>query len=95
MSAPHCLITGCELVDLNSGATAHGDLHRIGDSYVFNAVRDEFGETKWQHVEPHSPRIVYVGIGDVFERRGVVVFSVDDAALSDAAREFIAAWGLA
>lgn len=87
---PRCLITGCELVAQNMmGATAHGDLHRLGDSYVFNAVRDESGETNWKHEAPRSDRIIFVDTATVFERRGVIVVAIEDARLSDSARNFI------
>lgn len=87
---PRCLITGCELVAINTGAKAHGDLHQVGNAYVFNAVLDEHGETKWTRGgTPTRSNWVALHTGDVFERRGVLVFALGDAALSEAARNYI------
>ncbi len=85
---PRCLITGCELVLAPYGATAHGDLHQVGGAYVFNAVRDESGETSWNYDAPRSDRVIYVD-SDWFERKGVIVIAAEDVRLSDPARNFI------
>jgi hypothetical protein len=49
-----CIITGAELFDLQSYRWVHGDLHRVGDAYVFNAVLDEKGEVAWTEGEPED-----------------------------------------
>jgi hypothetical protein len=87
---PRCLITGCDLVCINTASTAHGDLHQVGEAFIFNAVRDAHGETHWRHEEaPRSTRLIYVHTDHAFERRGVIVFHTTAAQLSDEARRHI------
>lgn len=86
---PRCVITGCEIVARNTEATAHGDLHMLGDVFIFNAVRGQDGETRWFQALPASGRVIYVDTNYVFERRGVIVIPLRHATLSKQASDFI------
>lgn len=76
---PDCLITGCALVTAHG--TAWGDLHALGDCYVFNAVLDERGEVSWSaagcpiEVTPLVKTATFIENPrfDWFERRGVII----------------------
>lgn len=83
MTAPRCIITGCDL--LCEGMVAHGDLFQMGDTYIFNSVTGRAYEPDWQDREPRSVHIVLkveISGPGYFERRGVFVFTRDVAALS-------------
>lgn len=86
-----CLITGCEFIDAaHPESYLHGDLHRFGDVYIFNAILDGNGEATridTRHLTPYS-RII-TAIGAVFERRGVIVFQRTAAVLNNEARAYI------
>lgn len=89
---PHCIITGCGLYVSNENKYAHGDLHQVGDCYVFNACLSD-GETFWwtpSNETPMSKIVVATDSNFYFERRGVIVFSVNSAILSGPARRHIA-----
>ena len=89
-----CLITGCNLVDAADGRWVHGDLHRIGHSYVFNACL-KGGETAWcyEPIEQGSKELVVDNIlafeHQCFERRGVIVFPLVFGRLNDAAAAYL------
>jgi len=88
---PNCLITGCEFIDsAHPESYSHGDLHKFGDVYIFNATLDGNGEAAridTRRLTPYS-RIV-TAVGAVFERRGVIVFQRTAAVLNDEARAYI------
>lgn len=86
---PQCLITGADLVQADGNVTVHGDLHKVGSTYVFNAVRTPQGDANWRRSLPQTNRVIYVQAKDYFERRGVIVFSADDAILSTHAASYI------
>lgn len=89
-----CIITGCALVDDRQGRCVWGDLHEIGESYVFNAVLDH-GETAWQHGAPVHDHMKQLVIADKcpadawFERRGVFVLAKQWGELNRPAREYL------
>lgn len=74
MSAPECLITGCALVKDEGRAWAWGDLHRLGDCFIFNAVLED-GQAKWHNTpfEEGRKAMVMRPEAPYFERRGVIV----------------------
>jgi hypothetical protein len=100
-----CLITGCDLVDVAGGRWVHGDLHRIGHSYVFNAVllhteclaREEHrGEAAWVYEPPPPSTIKQLIIDNAlafahqcFECRGVIVFPLVFGRLNDVAAAYL------
>jgi hypothetical protein len=84
-----CIITGAELFDEQSCRWVHGDLHRVGDAYVFNAVLDEKGEAAWTEGEPEGTQRVLQVHGYYFERRGLFVCDRTAASLNKAAREYV------
>lgn len=89
------LITGCDLVDPQENRWVHGDLHEIGDTYVFNAVLDNRGQSNWSYEDWDSvitsrALILHPAVNfRFFERRGVLVIAKSDATLTDAAKEYI------
>jgi hypothetical protein len=69
-----CIITGCDLV-VHGQKWCHGDLHREGDCYIFDACRQGV-ETYWQYTGlPGEDRMVLTVDGDYFEKCGVIVTS--------------------
>lgn len=100
-----CLITGCDLVDLVNDKWVHGDLHKIGHNYVFNACLhtanhpgqgEVQGEAAWQHgtmPDPSSKQIVLdikiMPSGRIFERRGVITFPAVFGELNDVAKAYL------
>ncbi len=82
-----CLITGCDLHDTASNRWAHGDLHKIANAYVFNAVLTEKGEANWQLGLPDEARMVVrlAPSATSFERRGIIAFGEADATMNHAA----------
>jgi hypothetical protein len=82
-----CMITGAVLHIKDEGKWARGDLHRIGSTYVFNAI---VWDDAWNYGEIEGPltdMVISLPYGlDYFERRGVVVFPVTNAALNPAAQ---------
>lgn len=89
------LITGCDVVDSQEHRWVHGDLHEIGDTYVFNAVLDNRGQSNWSYEDWDSVitsrALILHPATNVrfFERRGVLVIAKSDATLTDAAKEYI------
>jgi hypothetical protein len=87
-----CLITGCYLHRPEVGA-AWGDLHKVGDCFVFNAVLDEKGETRLMtqsQLPARGDKGLYVREGaDVFERRGVIIVPCNQAHLNLAAERYV------
>lgn len=88
---PKCLITGCALVVDHGSRWAWGDLHRIGNSYVFNAAEYDARETKWQYDMKNlrGPSVHILHADNIFDRRGVVVFSLSVAVLDALAEKRI------
>ena len=92
-----CLITGCALVDDVQQRAVWGDLHRIGDVYVFNAVLDANREAAWQEGDDaHCPNVMKQLVlarsfpeAAYFERRGVVIVHTSQASLNQAAQDDI------
>lgn len=88
--APRCVITGCDLVTTDDDKYAHGDLHKVGDSYVFNAITNgKLSCTSWRRAKPHADLRVFVNSNDFYEKRGVIVFDKSVATFSDAARDYM------
>lgn len=91
-----CVITGCALDDPAERRIVWGDLHRIGDAWVFNAVCFD-GEARWQtdedYIAPdHMKRLVILAgcpSDVILERRGVIVIDSKWAILNPAARDYI------
>lgn len=89
-----CLITGCTFLDPRYPRAVHGDLHLVGQTFVFNACLAG-GEAAWNY----EPRVMEGSIHltfepgadgcDYFERRGVIVFPTESGALSPAAEAYI------
>lgn len=90
-----CLITGCNLADLANGKWVHGDLHKIGHNYVFNACL-EAGETAWQYgTKPDAEsKQIELDISSLrdnqfFERRGVITFPAIWGRLNEVALAYL------
>lgn len=92
-----CLITGCALVDDTQARSVWGDLHRIGDTFIFNAVLDPDREAAWQYGKDAAcPNVVKqltirsnCPAAAVFERRGVIIVHIGWADLNQAAQDYI------
>ena len=92
-----CLIAGCDLVDLHQGRWVHGDLHKIGHNYVFNAcLHSETGEIAWQHNVPLAATskqieldIISLRGNQFFERRGVITFPAIWGRLNEVALAYL------
>ena len=92
-----CLITGCAA--FNGHQYVGGDLHQVGDCYVFNCilergehgVRYHSGEAAWASREDwaHYPKIVDFSAAIYWERRGTLVAPARECTLNDAAREYL------
>lgn len=89
MSRPECLITGCALVLERAEQWTWGDLHRVGDTWVFSAVLNVHGETHWKSGIPEADRRALISRGPFFERRAVIVIAGEAAYLNDAAKEYL------
>lgn len=86
-----CLITGCDLVDDNTGYWVHGDLHEVGGAYVFNCCLKD-GEAAWTRGRYPAGRRLCVCTGaQFFERRGVLVVAAKDAQLNAEAAAYVQA----
>lgn len=79
-----CLITGCALFNPASGAVTWGDLHALGDTYIFNGV-PELSST---FVIDHNHKMISV-YGEFFERRNVWVFPKTAGILNHLAETYI------
>lgn len=90
--SPQCLITGADLVIEAENKRVHGDLHEIGDVWIFNAVLKEYGKTAWVYGEPlassYAWRLLCV-TGGYFERRGVIVIPKSEGYLNPEAERYI------
>lgn len=87
-----CLITGCALKGPHG--TSWGDLHMVGDCFVFTAFRGDDGETNWNMMTfqkfDNKGKIITLRDGcDYFERHGVIVFEALHAIFNPAAREYL------
>ena len=88
-----CLITGCSLEDARLGQTVWGDLHALGDVFIFDACLNASGRANWTDKDPSAERrgpVVCIHGGDYFQARGVIVFAKLSATVSKEARAHIA-----
>jgi len=91
MGMPECIITGCEFFSPHEGKIVHGDLHRIGDTLIFNACTDKAGNAEWRYVPRpwQGDMVITARSAQYFERRGVIVFEQSEAELNDRAMEYL------
>lgn len=87
-----CIITGCRARAGN--ATVGGDLHLVGECFVFNAIVERGGsETAWTHDESmfsHYPKeIDFSASPSMYEKRGVLIAPMRECSLNEAARAYI------
>lgn len=80
-----CLITGCYLVDGSNQSHVYGDLHSIGESYVFNACN----QMNYGVLDPNARALIINPMADFFHRRDVYVVPMASAQLNPAAKEFL------
>lgn len=85
ISRSKCVITGCYLFDLNTGAHAYGDLHEIGGCYVLNSCAPRaFGP-----VGAHERCLTIKHGHDHFERRDVYIVAKDSAYFNQTALDYL------
>jgi hypothetical protein len=88
-----CIITGCDLVDTYGGFRVHGDLHVVGNAFVFNSTLNEKGEANREYCDPFKalagPRMAIEVTGDYFERRGVMVINFEQVVPNAAALDYV------
>lgn len=91
MTAPKCLITGCYFVHPQDEVAVWGDLHELGDCYIFSAVVASMAAA-WQSIydidKAQKQVVVHYG-SRFFDRRGVLVIAKSDATLNQAAQEYL------
>jgi len=84
-----CLITGCALQLQHSPALAWGDLHLLGESFIFDGTLDRDGRLFWAAAKTAETK----ALGEkYFERRGVLVCRADMSLLNEAARAYVERW---
>jgi len=85
-----CLIAGVELVSPSGEYHFHGDLFQQGNTFIVNAVTDRSGDALWVDGAPElGLNNVYLRNHEYFERRGVIVFNLEDCEFSVTALEYI------
>lgn len=92
MSTNPCIITGCDLYDVEHNRWAHGDLFEYGDCYVFNAVVQKDNEVVWRQQQWGDKFLTLLNVQSYpgyFERRGIFVIPKHLAHLNQAARDYI------
>jgi len=87
-----CIITGC--LAFNGLEYAVGDLHRLGDCYVFNAVFHTFGvergETDWgSDMYGYTKVVDFSKAADVWERRATIVAPVSQVTFNADAQDYL------
>lgn len=84
---PQCLITGCELFVLPEGLSFHGDLHRIGDTYIFNGNPNAQG-TPGLPADAANRKLLTIN-DSFFSRRGLWVCPTATASLNQCAKDYL------
>jgi len=91
-----CIITGCKVYDPLHYRYAHGDLHRIGETYVFHACINTNQQTNWHDGLPEESEkiLIYQDFsGDSVDVRGVLVIPPNIAQLNQVAIDYIKNYG--
>ena len=87
----YCVKTGCALVI--QGRTLWGDMHFFAKGvFIYNAVLDERGEARCREVDDIStdePTYYFAHDGNVFERRGVFILSLEHLSWNEALRDYL------
>lgn len=84
-----CIITGCTLIAYNE--YVGGDLHKIGDYYVFSAIKDKEGNSRWSadHLEyAHYSKTVHIS-GEFFDKSGIIIVPIAHCVLNTEAQEYL------
>ena len=87
-----CLITGCRAT--YDSLEVSGDLHRVGDCYVFNAIVDVYGVSRWRAPEKgeyaHYTKVIdFSESSSYYEKRGVLIAPISECVLNEKAKEYI------
>lgn len=91
-----CLITGCAFHDPETDRALWGDLHHVGDCWVFNGATVG-GKPQWQYGEdarvPDVTKTLTLNpgtrLGDFVEKGAVLVIQKSAATLNKAAIDYI------
>lgn len=87
-----CIITGCGLIE--GPRYLWGDLHKIGDCFVFNGVAHD-GKARWSPADELPPTFMSITVDlalpvkEYIERRGVAVFPEEYGILNDVAKAYL------
>lgn len=86
-----CIITGCTAI--LGGEYVGGDLHIIGNCYVFNAIVDEkcnpltsFDPDTYSH---YSKQIDFSTFARMYEKRGVYIAPISQCVLNEEAQNYV------
>jgi len=86
-----CIITGCKARIGN--ATVGGDLHAIGDCFVFNAIVDTSAGAAWDYEDElynhYRMEVDFSEARDCWERRGTIVAKASECELNLQAKEYL------
>ncbi|MGD9674519.1 MAG: hypothetical protein AB7U98_13685 [Candidatus Nitrosocosmicus sp.] len=87
---PQCVITGCAMQVGN--AYAWGDLHELGDTWIFNGVPTKDARMVWVHYPPAADQkiLIVTNPDATFTRRGLCVIPKSCAELNLVAKRHIA-----
>ena len=90
-----CLITGCAFVE--GPRYLWGDLHKIGDCFVFNGVAHD-GKARWSSLDELAPTLMSITVDlaipnrEYLERRGIAILPEEYAIFNDAAKAYLKAF---
>lgn len=87
MTGNPCLITGCDFLDLVQNRWVHGDLFRVGDTYIFNPVKDRWMNPLWHYQS--EPSKMLVKSDEYVEIAGIIAVEAGLMKLSPVAEEYI------
>lgn len=90
-----CIKTGCALIvsGIDPEAYYWGDLHAVGDTFIFNAVVQDYSPIVRPTADLESCHVATIdAFAWYFERRGVFVFPRKDTKLSDGLNRFLLEW---
>ena len=86
---PFRIIKGCTLIRSSDNKWLYGDLHELGDVYIFNAILHTDGKAHWQMGLYDGGKSVSVSPEYTYNKHGVLVFSKLTATLNTGAKNYL------